>query len=205
MGGNGAISDGRRKRSANASVVQTAPKRSAPPGYKEKDSDEFKTFSNVYTAGHYNYEMELLNFYYLSDVSSSDTTPHGGGRPDKVINYCSKARFTRRNHELTVMLGLAEEERLEPVTTVREQEKALVALSSSRREMDYLKMKAAALQEKNDTAADKLVVAQEQVDAAMAEASVARDFLMDVIVINATEITEDAIDVTEMEVDSENC
>jgi hypothetical protein len=49
----------------------------------------------------------------------------------------------------------------------------------------------------------KLVEAQEQVDAAMAEASVARDFLRDVIVKNAREITEDAIDVTEMEVDSE--
>jgi hypothetical protein len=89
------------------------------------------------------------------------------------------------------------------VATVREQEKAIVALSSSRIEMDYLKMKAAALEEKNATAADKLVEAQEQVDAAMVEASVARDFLRDVIVNNATEITEDAIDVTEMEVDSE--
>jgi hypothetical protein len=47
------------------------------------------------------------------------------------------------------------------------------------------------------------VEAQEQVDAAMAEASVARDFLRDVIVNDATEITEDAIDVTEMEVYSE--
>jgi hypothetical protein len=47
------------------------------------------------------------------------------------------------------------------------------------------------------------VEAQAQVDAAMAEASVARDFLRDVIVNNATEITEDAIAVTEMEVDSE--
>jgi uncharacterized protein YhaN len=105
---------------------------------------------------------------------------------------------------VTVMLGLAEEERVELVATVREQEKALVALSSSRREMDYLKMKAAALEEKNATAADKLVEAQEQVDAAMAEASVARDFLRDVMVNNPTEITEDAIDVTEMDVDSEN-
>jgi hypothetical protein len=38
----------------------------------------------------------------------------------------------------------------------------------------------------------------------MAEASAARDFLRDIIVNNATEITEDAIDVTEMEVDSKN-
>jgi hypothetical protein len=71
-------------------------------------------------------------------------------------------------------------------------------------EMDCLKMKAAALEEKNATAADKLVEAQEQVDAAMAEVSVARDFLRDIIFSNPTEITEDAIDVTEMEVDSEN-
>jgi hypothetical protein len=38
----------------------------------------------------------------------------------------------------------------------------------------------------------------------MAEASVAREFLREVIVNNETEITEDAINVTEMEVDSEN-
>jgi hypothetical protein len=204
MGGNDSIFDVRLKQSADASVVQTTPKRRAPPDYKEKNSDEFKTFSNVYTAGHYNCEMEVVNFDYLSDVSSSDTPPRGRGRPDKVINYRSNARFARRNHELTVMLGLAEEERLELVATVREQEKARVALSSSRREMDYLKKKAAALEEKNATAADKLVEAQEQVDAEMAEASVARDFLRDAIINNATEITEDAIDVTEMEVDSEN-
>jgi hypothetical protein len=140
----------------------------------------------VYTAGHHNYEMEVVNFNYLSDVSSSDAPPRGRGRPDKVINNRSNTRFARRNHELTVILGFAEDERLELVATVRGQEKALVALSSSRREMDYLKMKVAALEEKNDTVADKLVERQEQVDAAMAEVSVARDFLRDVIVNNAT-------------------
>jgi hypothetical protein len=157
MGVNDSIFDGRRKRSAGAYVVQTTPKRRAPPDYKEKDSNEFKTFSNVYTAGHYNYDMEVVNFDYLSDVSSSDMPPHGRGRPDKVINYRSNTRFARRNHELMVMLGLSEEERLELVSTVREQEKALVALSSSRIEMDYLKVKEAAREEKNATAADKLV------------------------------------------------
>jgi hypothetical protein len=183
--GNDAISDGGRKRSADASVVQTTPKRTAPPDYKEKDSNEFKNFANMYTAGHYNYEIEVVIFGYLSDFSSPDAPPHGCGRPDKVINYRSNARFARRNQELTVMLGLAEEERLELVTTVREQEKALVALYSSRREMDDLKMKASAL-EKNATAADKLVEAQEQVDETMEEASVAHHFLRDVIVNNAT-------------------
>jgi hypothetical protein len=79
-----------------------------------------------------------------------------------------------------------------------------VELSSCRIEIDYLKIKAAALEEKNATKADKLVEAQEQVNAAMADASAARDFLRDIIVNNPTEITEDAIDVTEMEVDSEN-
>jgi hypothetical protein len=79
-----------------------------------------------------------------------------------------------------------------------------VAFSSSRRETDYLKIKAAALEEKSSTSADKSVEAQEQVDAAMAEASVARDFLRDIIVNNPTETTEDAIAVTEMEVDYEN-
>jgi hypothetical protein len=111
----------------------------------------------VYTAGHYNYEMDVVNFYYLSDFFSSNAPPRGRGRPDKVINYCSNTRFAQHNHELTVILGFAEEERLELVATVREQEKAIVALSSSIREIDYLKVKAAALEEKNDTAADKLV------------------------------------------------
>jgi hypothetical protein len=148
MGGNYSIYDSHRKQSGDASVVQTTPKRRSPPEYKEKDSDEFKTVSNMYTAGHYNYEMEVIDFDNLSDVSSSDTPPRGRGRPDKAINYCSNARSAQRNHELTVMLGLAEDERLKLVATVREQEKALVALSSSRRETDYLKMKAAALEEK---------------------------------------------------------
>jgi hypothetical protein len=167
MGGNDTISDDVRKRSADMYSVHTAPKRRAPPDYKEKDSNEFKNFVNVYTAGHYNYEMEEINFDYLSDVSSADAPPRGRGHPDKVINYRSNERFERRNQELMVMLGLAEEERLELVATVREREKALVALASSRREMDDLKVKSAALEEKNSTAADKLVEAQEQVDAAM--------------------------------------
>jgi hypothetical protein len=68
MGGNDAISDGGRKRSADASVVQTTPKRRAPPEYKEKDSNEFKIFSNLYTPGHYNYDMEVVAFDYLSDI-----------------------------------------------------------------------------------------------------------------------------------------
>jgi hypothetical protein len=101
--------------------------------------------------------MEVADFDYLSDFSSSDTPPRVNGRPDKVINYLSNTRFARRNHELMVMLGLAEEERLELVATVREQDKVLVVLFSSRREVDYLKIKAAALEEKNTTAADKLV------------------------------------------------
>jgi hypothetical protein len=163
-------------------VVQTTPKRRAPPDYKEKDSNEFKNFANVYTAGHYNYEMEVVNFDYLSDVSSPDATSRGGSRPDKVINYRSNARFARRNQELTAMLGLTEEERLELVTTVKEQEMALLAISSSRRDMDDLKIKAAALEENN---AEKLVEAQEQADAAMEDASVARDFLRDVIINKA--------------------
>jgi hypothetical protein len=47
MEGNDSIFDGLRKRIAEASVVQTTPKRRAPPDYKEKASDEFKTFLNV--------------------------------------------------------------------------------------------------------------------------------------------------------------
>jgi hypothetical protein len=139
MGRNDSIYDGCRKRSGDASVVQTTPKRRAPPEYEEKDSDEFKTVLNMYTAGHYNNEMEVVDFDSLSDVSSSNTPPRGRGRPDKAITYRSNVRFARRNHELTVMLGFAEDQRLKLVTTVRDQEKALVALSSSRREMDDLK------------------------------------------------------------------
>jgi hypothetical protein len=86
MRGNDSIYDGRRKRSGDASDVQTTPKRRAPPEYKEKDSNEFKTVSNMYTAGHYNYELEVVDFDNLSDVSSSDTPPRGRGRPDKAIN-----------------------------------------------------------------------------------------------------------------------
>jgi hypothetical protein len=69
MGGNYAISDGGHKRSADASVVQTTPKTRAPPDYKENDSNEFKVFVNSYTAGHYNYEKEVVKFDYLCDVS----------------------------------------------------------------------------------------------------------------------------------------
>jgi hypothetical protein len=60
-------------------------------------SNEFKKFVNVYTAGHCNYEMEVVHFDYLSDVSSPDAPPCGNGRPDKVINDRSNARFARRN------------------------------------------------------------------------------------------------------------
>jgi hypothetical protein len=108
--------------------VQTTPKRRAPPEYEEKDSDEFKTVLNMYTDGHYNNEMEVVDFDNLSDVSISNTPPRGRGRPGKAINYRSSARFAQRNHELTVMLGFAEDQRLELVATVRDQEKALAAL-----------------------------------------------------------------------------
>jgi hypothetical protein len=43
-----------------------------------------------------------------------------------------------------------------------------------------------------------LLEAQEKFDAAMEEASIARDFLRDTIVNNATEIAEDATDTTKM-------
>jgi hypothetical protein len=93
MEGNDSIYDGRRKRSDDASVVQTTPKRRAPPEYEEKDSDEFKTVLNMYTAGHYNNEMEVVDFDNLSDVSRSNTATRGRGCPEKAINYRSNARF----------------------------------------------------------------------------------------------------------------
>jgi hypothetical protein len=56
--------------------------------------------------------------------------------------------------------------------------------------MDELKIKAAALEDQNVIAADKLLEAQEQVDTAMD------------IVNNATEIMEDATKATEMTEDT---
>jgi hypothetical protein len=73
------------------------PTRRAPPDYKEKGSSEIKVFANSHTAGQCNYEMEVVNFDFLSDVSSSDVTPRGRGRPGKVINHCSNVRFQRWN------------------------------------------------------------------------------------------------------------
>jgi hypothetical protein len=67
----------------------------------------------------------------------------------------------------------------------------LVVLSSSRREIDELKLKAAVLEAKNMAAAALFLEAQEQVENAMEEASVAPHFLSDVLVTNTTEITED--------------
>jgi hypothetical protein len=136
MGGNFAISDGGRKRSADASLIQTTPERRASPDYKEKDSNEFKGADNLYPTGYYNYEMEGVNFDYLDGVLSPDVTPRDHGRPAKVANHRTNARIQRRCQELTVMLGLMDEERLELITTVRDQGRALVALSSSRTEMD---------------------------------------------------------------------
>jgi hypothetical protein len=201
-GGNVAISDDGRKWSVDASLVQTTPKRRVSPDYKEKHSNEFKAADNLYPAGYYDYEMEGVNFYYLSDFSTPDVTPRDRGRPGKVVNHRSNTRFQRRKQELAVILGLADEERLELITTARDQGRALVALSSSGREMDDLKIKVAALEEKNVISAEKLLEAHAQVDATMEETSVARDFLRDVIVNNTTEITEDANPGTEMTEDT---
>jgi hypothetical protein len=198
IGGNVAISDDGRKWSVDASLVQTTPKRRASPDYKAKHSNEFKAADNLYPAGYHDYEMEGVNFDYLSEFSTPDVTPVDRGRPGKVVNHHSNTRFQRRNQELAVILGLADEERLELIATVRDQGRALVALSSSGREMDDLKIKVAALEEKNVISAEKLLEAKSQVDAAMEETSIARNLLRDVIVNNTTEITEDATAGTEM-------
>jgi hypothetical protein len=200
------VRNGGQKWSADASLVQTTLNRRAPRDYKEKDSNDFKVFANLYPAGHYNYEMEVVNFDYLIDVSNPDATPRGRGRPGKVVNHRSNARFQRQNQDLMVMLGLglAEEECLELIATARDQGKVLVALSSPRRKMENLKIKAAALEYINAIAAKKLLEAQEIVDTEMEEASVARIFLKDGTVNNATEIAEDATDVTEMQEDTKN-
>jgi hypothetical protein len=53
MGGNVAISDGGRKRSADASLIQTTPKRRVSSDYKEKDdSNEFKEADSLYPDGY---------------------------------------------------------------------------------------------------------------------------------------------------------
>jgi hypothetical protein len=85
------------------------------------------------------------------------------------------------------MLGLADEELVELIATVRYQGRALVTLSSSQREMEELNIKETALEEKYVIASDNFLEAQDQVEAAMEdEASVARDFLKDVIINNMT-------------------
>jgi hypothetical protein len=87
------ISDGRRKHSADAPLIQTTPQRRAPPDYKQKDWNEFKVAGNVYHTGCYNNNMEGVNVNYLSGVSSSDAIHHDRWRPVKVPNHLSTARF----------------------------------------------------------------------------------------------------------------
>jgi hypothetical protein len=161
-----------------------------PPDYKEKDPNEFKRAGNLYPAGYYNHEMKGVNFDYLSDVSSPDVTPPGRGCPAKVANHRTTVRIQRRCRELTVLLGFADEERLELIGTIIDWGRRIVALSLSRREMDELKIKAAALEEKKLIAAEKFLEEQEQVDAVTEQASVAKNFLRDAIVNNVREITE---------------
>jgi hypothetical protein len=118
--GNVAISEGGRKRRVDTSLLQTMPKRRAPPDYKDKDWNEFKVADNFYSAG-----------YYLSVASIPDVIQHRRGRPAKVANHCNTARFQRRCQELKAMMALADKERLELIATGRDQGKVLVALSSS--------------------------------------------------------------------------
>jgi hypothetical protein len=92
MGGNVAISDGGRKRSVDASLIQTTINRRAPPDYKEKDSNEFTGADNLYPAGYYNYKMEGVNFDSLSDFSGPDVTSRDCGRPSKVATHRTTAR-----------------------------------------------------------------------------------------------------------------
>jgi hypothetical protein len=112
MEGYVAISEGGRKHSADANLIQTTPKRRAQPDYKEKYSNELKVVGNLYPAGYYNYNMEGVNFDYLSDVPIPDVIHCGRGRPAKVANYCSTARFKRRCQKLTVMMAMADNELL---------------------------------------------------------------------------------------------
>jgi hypothetical protein len=86
---------------------------------------------NLNPAGYYKYEMEGVNVDYLSDVSSPDVTPRGHGFHAKVANHRTTARIQRRCQELTLMLGLTDEERLELIATLRYQGRALVVLPSS--------------------------------------------------------------------------
>jgi hypothetical protein len=75
MGVNDSIYDGHRRGRGDASVVQTTPKRRAPPEYEEKDSDEFKTVLNMYTDGHYNNEMEVVDVSVPTVHTGFPTTP----------------------------------------------------------------------------------------------------------------------------------
>jgi hypothetical protein len=96
----------------------------------------------------------------LSDVSSQDVIQHRHGRPANVANHRSNARFQRRCQELMVMVALSDEERLELIAAFRDQGRLLMALYSSQREMDDLKLKSAVLEAKHMVVAALLLEAQ---------------------------------------------
>jgi hypothetical protein len=148
MEGDVDVSDGGTKRSVDAPMMQTTHKRRAPLDYKEKESKEFKLAGNLYRTGWYNNDMDAVHFDDFSVVSIPDVIHRGYGRPAKVPNHRSTARFQRRCQELVVMVAMVHEAWQELVDQVRYQRRVLVALSSSRREMDELKLKAAALEPK---------------------------------------------------------
>jgi hypothetical protein len=100
------MSDGDRKCVADASLMQTTPKRRATLDYKEKDSNEVKVFGHVYSTGKHCNDMEGDNL----DVSSPDVINRGRGRPTKVPKHRTTVRVQRRCQELKVVLELANEE-----------------------------------------------------------------------------------------------
>jgi hypothetical protein len=97
------MSDGDRKCSADASPIQTKPKRRATLEYKKKDSNKSKVLGNVYRIGYYVNDTEGDNI----EFSSPYVFNHGSGRPAEMPKLHTTVRVKRRCQELKVMVKSA--------------------------------------------------------------------------------------------------
>jgi hypothetical protein len=93
---------GDTKCSTDAFLLHTTPKMRATLDYKEKDSNEFKVFGNLYSACHYANDMEGNNI----DFSSLHVINRGCGRPVRVPKHRTTVTVQRRCQELKEMLEI---------------------------------------------------------------------------------------------------
>jgi hypothetical protein len=61
---------------------------------------EYEMVDNLYPAVYYNYDTEGVNIDDLSGIPIPDVIHRGRGRPVKVANHHSTAKFHRRCQEL---------------------------------------------------------------------------------------------------------